>query len=259
MKRISITVVSAAAFFVLGTNVSLADNHEPEEMSTSPVETFQCDYVEGKGPADLQAVIDEWNAWMDDEGQNDYYAAVLTPQFFGERNFDIGWVGAWPDAIAMGAGIEKWINDGSDLGAKFFEVIDCQAHSAFISAQFRAPQPNDDESDDTFVLSFTNCSIKEGRKFEEFRQAQDVWNDYSDENGMPGGTWVWFPVAGETNNDYDFKYIVGTDDYAMYGNNWQKYSEGHWRKSSELFADLVDCDIGRVYDARTIRDITGDD
>ena len=159
----------------------------------------------------------------------------------------------------MGAGLDMWVNDSGDLGAKFFEVIDCHAHSAYVSSQLRAPQPDGDESDNTFVLSFTNCSVKKGKSFDEFLTAQDAWNAYSDDNGLQGGTWIWFPVAGETNNDYDFKYIVGADDYAMYGSNWQKYSDGHWRKSSELFDDLIDCDSARVYDARTIRDITGED
>ena len=58
---------------------------------------------------------------------------------------------------------------------------------------------------------------------------------------------------GEANNDYGFKVVSAQDDYTAMGENWQKYMDGHWQKSSELFDDLVDCDIARTYSGTTLR------
>ena len=37
------------------------------------------------------------------------------------------------------------------------------------------------------------------------------------------------------------------------GANWQKYHDGHWQKSSELFDSIVDCDVSRTYNGTMIR------
>ena len=60
-------------------------------------------------------------------------------------------------------------------------------------------------------------------------------------------------MAGEADNDYGFKLVIAIDDYTQMGANWQKFLDGHWRKSSELFDALADCDIPRIYNAKIIR------
>jgi len=259
MRKTITTVVSASLFLFVGLGTAIAEDEESDEPKARPVETWTCDYIDGKGPADLDAVIAEWNNWMDDNGQTNYFAATLTPQYFGERLFDVGWLGVWADGNAMGAGTDLWVTEGGEIGAKYFEVLDCNSHSSFVSLNVKKPPQNDDESDISFVLNFSNCSIEDDKTFDEFMAAQESWNAYADENGFSSGTWIWFPIAGETNNDYDFKYIVSTADHTTSGANWQLFSEGHWRKSEELFDDLLDCDISRVYDATVVRSVASDD
>jgi hypothetical protein len=112
---------------------------------------------------------------------------------------------------------------------------------------------DDDEGDDDFVLSFSNCSIKEGHDFDEYLAASKEWDQYAKEVGIEGTGWVWFPVAGEADNDYGFKLVIAIDDYTQMGANWQKFLDGHWRKSSELFDEISDCDIPRIYNGKMIR------
>ena len=257
MKRTITTVISA--LMLVGPGTTIAQEEESEGPAAVPVETFTCDYKDGKGPADLDAVIAEWNDWMDDNGQSDYFAATLTPQYFGERPFDVGWIGVWPDGNAMGAGTDLWITEGGEVGAKFFEVLDCTSHSNFVSLKVKSAPQNDDESDNSFVASFSNCSLEEGKTFDEFMAAHNAWNTYADENGFVNSAWVWWPIFGESNNDYDFKYVSGTSDHTTFGANYQLFSDGHWKKRSELFKDLLDCDISRVYDGTTVRSMAGDD
>lgn len=255
MKRILLTVASLS----LLAGAAVADSHEPEKLRFSPVETFTCKYNDGMGRADLDKVNKAWNKWMDDENQDDYFAALITPNYFGEPTFDIGWLGVWRNGNAMGEGDDRWLAKGGKINAQYGEVLTCESHSNFASQNIRAAKPDDDESDMNFVLSFSNCTIKEGKNFEEFMAAQKEWNAYADEHGIMEANWVWWPVFGESNNDYDFKLLGGVDDHVMMGANWQLYSEGHFMKSSELFDELVDCDIARVYNGTTIREMADED
>ena len=260
MKRVLTIVVSTAMCLFVGSGIAFAEHHEESEgPSAVPVETWTCSYNDGKGPSDLKPVIDEWNAWMDGTGQDNYFAAVVTPAYYGEGAFDVGWLGAWIDGHAMGSGTDLWLTQGGDVAAKFNEVLTCETHSGWVSMQLRKPPENDDESDNSFVLSFSNCSFEEGKTFEELTAAQTTWNAYADENGINGGAWMMFQVYGQEDGDYDFKYVTSTDDFTMLGANWQKFSDGHWRKSEELFDDLLDCDVSRIYSATAIREIEMDD
>ena len=259
MKKTITTAISGLMFLSMGLGTAIAQEEESDEPSAVPVETWTCDYRDGSGPADLDAVIAEWNDWMDDNGQTNYFAATLTPYYFGEHLFDVGWLGAWPDGHAMGASNDHWMTEGAEMQAKFFEILDCNSHTSFVSLNVRKPPQNDDESDNSFVLDFSNCSIEDGKTFDDVMTAQGSWNAYAEEIGLVGGAWIWFPIAGETNNDYDFKYIISTPDHTTTGANWQLFSDGHWRKSEELFGDLLDCDISRVYDATAIRTMASDD
>ena len=244
---------------MLSAGLAVADSHEGDKPTFRPIETWTCDFKDGKSMADLDKVNKMWNDWMDEEDQSDYFAAILTPQYYGEWPFDVGWVGVWRNGNAMGTGTDLWLTEGSEIGAAYGEVVTCTSHTNFASQRLRAPKPNDDESDNSFVVSFSNCSIEEGKTYEEFLAAQEAWNAYADEHDIMEGNWVWWPIMGESNNDYDFKYLTGVDDHTQAGANWQLYSEGHYSKSSELFDDILDCDISRMYDARTIREMADED
>ena len=162
--------------------------------------------MRAKHVTDLRAVVEEWNAWMDDTGQTQYSAIVMTPNYYGELAFDVAWLGIWPDGNAMGAGTDHWLTNGREMSAKFSEVINCGAHTNFATVRMRTPPENDDDDDTTFVLSFSDCSVKDGKTFEDYAAAQKEWNAYADEHGIVGGTWAMFPVWGESADaDYDFK------------------------------------------------------
>lgn len=247
------TMVSVSLFFAAGAAVS--DSHESEEPSFRPVEAFACNYNDGKGPADLEKVNAKWNAWMDDEGQDDYFAATMTPHYYGEWPFDVAWIGVWRDGNAMGTGTDMWITEGSELSAAYGEVVSCAAHTNFASQRVQTAPDTGEEGDGAFVVAFSNCSMEEGKKFDEYLAAAKEWDTYAAENGIHESAWVWWPVWGESNNDYDFKSVVAMPDHTTAGANWQAYSEGHFRKSNELFRDLLDCDVSRLYDAKVVREM----
>ena len=256
MKTNKLTAVLAGIALASASGAVLAQDDEPENPTMRVVEGWTCDYNEGKGPADLKKANDAWNKWMDETGQNDYYAAIISPYFFGEQNFDIGWLGVARDGNVFGSGTQRWIDEGGEVGKLFGEAITCKSHTAWVSMTTdpRDGDGNDrDESDNDFVLSISNCSINEGHTFDEFLAASKKWDAYGKENGINTVGWAWFPVAGESNGDYGFKAVSAADDFVKLGANWQKFMEGHWRASEEIFDDITDCDSSRIYVGKTIR------
>ena len=113
----------------------------------------------------------------------------------------------------------------------------------------------DDEEDNNFVLSFADCSIKEDHTFDDYLAATKEWNTYAAEHGFKSAAWVWFPISGVSGYEHDFKIVGGVDDYTTMGGNMQKFLDGHWRKSNEIFDDIVKCDGSRMYDATLIRNM----
>lgn len=256
MNRAILRAVAAGLVVMGSSGGVLADEHESEYSPMRAVETWTCSFKEGKDMDDLEKPNKAWLEWMDGWGQEDYYAAMVTPFFFGERNFDVGWIGVYRDGKAFGIGSDKWVNDSGDLGEMFAEVITCDSHTGWASMNLMSSSQDEsdgDESDNSFVLSFSNCSMKDGHSFEDYLAATKEWEAYAIEHGITERAWVWFPIVGEANNDYGFKIVSAQDDYTAMGENWQMYLDGHWQKSSELFDDLVDCDIARTYSATTLR------
>lgn len=256
MNRTKLAALVAGLAVMGSAAGALADEHEVEYPPLRAVETWTCSFKDGKGMDDLEKPNKAWLEWMDDWGQEDYYAAMLTPFFYGERSFDVGWIGVYRDGKAFGIGNDKWVNDSGKLGELFNEVITCNSHTGWVSMVLMSTdekESDDDESDNTFVLSFSNCSIKDGHTFEEYMAASREWEAYANEHGITERVWAWFPLVGEANNDYTFKVVSAQDDYTAMGETWQQYMDGHWAKSNELFEDLVDCDIARTYSGTTLR------
>jgi hypothetical protein len=258
MKKTMTAVVSTALLMCSGLAVS------EEEAAAGPrwipVETWTCDFNAGKSMADLEPVIDAWSKWADKRGFTDYFASILTPNYYGELPFDIGWLGAWKDGNAMGAGTDAWVNTGGKVSAMFAEVITCDSHSNFVSTMIKPPVSENEEGDKTFVLDFTNCTIRDGQDFEAAMAGLTAWAGHQGANGFQNSTYMMFPVFGETNDDYSFKIVEGHDNHTTFGADYELMSNGgHWQKQEELLSGALKCDSPRVYDARVIREMADDE
>jgi hypothetical protein len=248
-----ILAASAASALVLSMNLAQADSHEKEARRYVPVETFTCNYRAGKGPADLDQVIGNWNQWMDDNGGQDYFALTLTPHYYGENTFDVGWLGSWPSGEAMGRGTDTWLSKGSEIGEQFDEVLECVSHTNFATTEFKSP--GDGPAPDTIVLSFSDCTGPEDPgKWPDLMGGLDGWAQYQAETGYHGATWMMFPAYGGGDFDFDFKMVYGWDNHTEHGQDYQRYGEQEdWEKQGELVGSLMDCDVPRLYDARIRR------
>jgi len=251
MKKKLIAAAAATMVFVSG--VAIAQD-EQEMPSFAPVETYTCNYNEGMGPADLDAATEKWNAWMDDEGQTNYFASTLVPAYYGSETFDFGWLGFYATGSEMGAGTDHWLTEGGEHQANFAAVADCDTHTGFASTEVKTPPDNDDEDDGSFVLTFTDCTITTDGD-EDILGAIGQWAAYATERGYKNGAWVMFPVYGGGGAEYDFKMVNGYGDFSAVGTDWDLYAEGDYVKAGELNPGLYDCDDARVYVGTVRRDM----
>lgn len=231
-----------------GYGTVFADAHMPAQ-SAEPVELYACRYADGKGPADLDAVVKNWNKWADRAKLTDYTAWTLTPFYFGtEQDFDIIWLGVSATAKAMGRAQDAWLESGGKVAAEFESVTPCHAHSNFAALQFKAPPEDADASN--FMLTFSDCDVADGKNFgADVAPALGEWAKYRGEHGSSAGMWVLFPAYGGGGEEFDFKFVTSHDSNETMGADWDQYAADGWKKAEELFEGIVNCDSSRVYQA----------
>ena len=178
MKKKLMLVMTAVLVAMLGTGNAVAQ----DAPVFIPVEIFTCNYNEGKGSADLDVVVDTWNAYMDDAKNDTYAAWTMTKHYASDdQDFDVAWIGASKNGTAMGEGNDHWLANGGEVGAAFGEVINCGMSGLYASRQFKAA-PDDNIPGDG-VLVFSNCSTEEGARYEDVVAATTTWAGILDEAG----------------------------------------------------------------------------
>ena len=251
IKKILASAV-ALPIALLGWTATFAQDEEDKAPHVAPVDTFTCNYNEGKGPADLEEVIGGWNAYMDKQGANDYGAITLTPRYYGEDTFDIGWLGYWTSQEAMGAGMDSYRTSGAKTAKAFSEVLTCQSHSHWATIQAKAP--NEGERD-TGVLMFSDCSLTNDDGWDEFFTSLKQASAYMTEQNYGNGMWLMWPVfGGGGESTFDFKAITHYDNYTDFGKAYQHRANGGGRQAlREIYGGQLECDTTRVYDTKTVR------
>lgn len=255
MKRLLSGTIVAGLVVSSAVGNALAQNEQPAVPPMRPIETWTCNLKEGKQPADLAALNKEWIEWMDEQGGKDYVALFITPFFFDNPSFNVGWIVVYDNGHSFGVSSDQWMTASGDLGEKFDEFITCSGHAAWSSILVNTPDTDSppDPADNRFVMSFTDCALGEGETLQDYFAAMGEWDAFSRAHGIEEAGWLWFPMVGESHADYDFKLVMSQDDYTTMGANWQKVVDGHWRKHNELFGDVVDCEVPRVYNAEMLR------
>lgn len=253
-----ITTALLAIPIVLSGLTNAIAQEEDEPPYVVPVDTFTCSYKDGKGPADMDKATAAWNAWADEKGVDNYAAVVLTPYYYGSDSFDVGWLGFWTSQEAMGAGIDAYLAEGGDAAAGFAKVVDCDSHEHWASIQVKSPP--EDESRDELVLMFTNCTKSDDVEWDALFDKVGKAAAYMEEQGFRNGAYMMWPVfGGEGDPEWDFKWVTTYANYTDFGKAYQHNANGGGRQAmNEIMGEALDCDTARVYNAKTVRDITAE-
>jgi len=257
MKRILIALATGSLVIAAGCSNGVAQDEEEAPDSAVPVEIYACNYNEGMGPADLDAVTAKWNAWADERGLNDYTAWTLTKFYSGpEQEFDYLWLGVSSDAKSLGRAQDDWLATGGAVAAEFEKVGPCDAHGNFAALNFKPP-PEREDPRSNIVLSFSDCNIAHGKNFgDDVAPAIRAWTEYRTGTGSEAGHWVLFPVYGGGGEEFDFKWVVAHQNLEAQGADWDQYNV---ELATELFDGVLDCDSSRVYNATNRRRAMNDE
>lgn len=250
MKKTLFSSVMAGLVFLTGIGTVSAQD---DGMLVIPVELYTCSYNEGKGPDDLDKVVDNWSAWADKQGIDDYAAWTLTPYYFGaEQEFDVIWLGAGKDAVALGKAQDAYLDNNEGIEAQFSEVISCDAHVNFASLNYKAPPKGKTPANS--IMTFSDCSYKEGATFAALGAAMAEWSQHMSDAGSKAGIWHWYPVYGGGNEDFSFKWLEAHENLADLGADYESYGNGGgYVTNGRLFNHLLSCDSSRAYLAQSRR------
>ncbi len=228
--------------------VTLADAHE----SAAPrgfVETFTCQFLEGKSMADLEKAIDKFNRWADENDGDDYGVYILQPDFTSAGiEFDYGWLGGASSAKSYGKLKDEWLKSGGDIAEDFDEVSDCSSHTAFTVINTKAPA--DWENWTSGPTRFSDCKMADGLRVEEATDILRKWGEYQTSQGHTGGHWMFFPHYGEDPKaEYDFKLVMTDASYTELGERVDRFwaDGGANEKARKLAFGRMTCDTPRVY------------
>ena len=226
---------------------------QDDGMLVIPVELFTCNYNDQKGPGDLDKVITKWNKWADKNGVDDYAAWTLTPYYFGaEQEFDVIWLGAGKDAVALGKAQDSYLAEDEGLHAAFNEVLTCDAHVNYASINFKAA-PNE-ETPSNSVLTFSDCTFKEGATFDALGKAMGQWSQHLTDGGSNASVFHWYPVYGGGNEEFSFKWLEAHKNFAEMGADFERYGNGRGFETRRgLLNHLISCDSRRAYLAQNRR------
>jgi len=247
MTGLLITVTAFAA-------TAVASDHE-NGMKVIPVETYACKYNEGKGAEDLEKVITMWTAWADKQNLDNYAAWTLTPYYFGpEQEFDVIWLGAGKDAVALGAAQDMYLAEGGEIAKGFNEVLNCDAHGNFASFNFKAaPEGAPPEK---MVVTFSDCSYNEGATFDALTAAMGKWAQHLNDEDSQAAIFHWYPAFGGGGEKFDFKWLETHENLAALGKDYDNYGTGGgYKVNRELFSELIECDSTRAYIAKSRRHV----
>jgi len=250
MKKILIsTLVSSLVFLVGSGSVSAQD----DGMLVIPVELYTCTYNDRKGPDDLDRVVAKWNDWADTKGVDDYAAWTLTPYYFSpQQEFDVIWMGAGKDAVALGRAQDMYLGDNDGLADDFAEVMSCDSHSNFASINHKAPPEGATPANS--ILTFADCTFDEGSSFSAVGAAMAQWSQHLADEGSTSGIWHWFPAYGGGGEEFDFKWLQAYADLEELGADYDRYGTGGgFVTRGRLMGHLISCDSSRAYLAQSRR------
>ena len=243
--------VAFAAMLVAGL-MPQAASAQGAPATMTPIEFLTCRYADGKGPSDLDTLDAAFNEWMARSEAPPYSAYVLVPRAHGrDVDFDLAWVGAWPNGATMGQSMAHYFTQGAELGPVFDTVMRCDANTQFAVLTLRPAA----EEGRFGPLEVSSCTLRVGAGIDAALAAVIEWVEYFGRSGSSAAHWILFPAYGESSTaTYSFKWASGYPSYEAFGRDYDEfYNGGGVDRFAALLDPLMRCDSPRLYSVRPIR------
>jgi len=243
-RRILIPAVMISCLYALQTQA---------EETPPVVETYTCNYANGKDSKDLEGAISYWNEKMDemnDENLNRYSAWLITP-IHSSLTGDFYWLGASPNFSTWAKGNAAYASNkaGQDADARFQKMSSCTS-AAWMSEAVHVGSPPE-EGDTGSILEAFGCSLHPGKTMSNVRAAEANFVNHAKAAGMEMNIFRFMPMY--TNGQVDLLYFIGHDDVDALAANANKGWNSRDVRTANIFFDMVmDCG-GGLYNAEMIR------
>jgi hypothetical protein len=250
MQGFSSLVVTAAGVCAVAWSAQASAQLPPALIT--PLEVRTCDFVGDKGRADLDRLAADFNGWMLESKAPEYDAYVLFPVVHSaEVDFDLAWVGSWPDGATMGESMAHYFAKGAALGPLFDSVMTCRDNRNFSVVTLRPPANGVGFN----PVEMSTCTLRLGAALDDALARVREWVDYTETLGSTAAHWLLFPALGESSDAaYSFKWGVGYASFAAFGRDYDQLTNGSaLDRYNELLDGSLRCDSPRLYAARTIR------
>lgn len=247
MKKLQAAIIGLC-LLSLGWAPALLAN---ESAKVQPLDLRECNFRDGKNMEDLKKAA---ASFRDYANKNDiaYAAWILTPSYYSGDHFDVGWLGAWTDGVSFGVSLERWNQPGNPVAAELGSVIDCRRrHTMMMSLPINAPT---DAAPGDGQLLLYKCDLEEGKTVPEAYKAHLDLGLANKALGSLAMSWLYFPVAGAGEIDYDYLYAVGFDRYADVGATMEVYfNQGGAVNRAKILGPYASCGIPDGFDAYNVR------
>jgi hypothetical protein len=165
------------------------------------------------------------------------------------EQFDFIFIGVWESGSAMGADMATYLGQQNDASEAWDDAADCGS-LMFASARIQVPEPNEDG---TFLLTISDCNLGKGSSNGQAAGAIGRFNAYRVANGMEVGTFLWYPVAGGGDAEFDFKLVNAFAGPQHWGDYFSWYVDHEaYNVQGQIMDGIVSCDESRIYTGRTI-------
>ena len=220
---------------------AIADDHAP---SIFGIETYACNYNEGKTLEDLLSVSKKWDRFATKNFSMPYQGYVLTPYYRSRENqHEVYWVGMSPNFEAQGTTQDEMRTKGAKLNEEFLEVLDCDMQSQWAAMMVMS---GGDSVPEEGTVSFQSCRMKEGATMEQMMMADAKMNALAEKIGITGGMLRWFPLGGQSSSfTGDYVQVTSNSSLAERGKNYDRaIASGLRQANASIYGELVECQGG---------------
>tara|TARA_R110001599_G_scaffold244233_1_gene444181 strand:+ start:12580 stop:13326 length:747 start_codon:yes stop_codon:yes gene_type:complete len=240
----------AMALLVLSLGWQSAALAAETAANANPVDFRACNFRDGKDELDLAPLLVKFRNYANQKDVG-YAAWILKPEFHSSAEFDIGWLGSWPDGIAYGTSMERWKKEGKALAAEFNSVVDCSArHELAMALPINAPDGTPEDG----ILLFYACNLNEGKSLKDAYKAQLEFGLTMKANGSLSVSWMYTPAAGAGPDAPDYYHVVGFYRYSDLGDTMELFvNRGGVELRKKIVGPVASCQNPNIYDALSVR------
>jgi len=250
-------IARCSYLFLFLTVASLAQAEELRSTGIFPIETYGCNYADGKGLDDLLSVATKWDKWADKNYSAPYDAWVLSPFYFNDQTqADSIWVGTAENFHQLGKTQDDWVSKGAAMQARFDSVSPCGNHALWGGRVVKEQSQITKEG----LVAFQMCELGADANAADVAAADVQWAAYLESAGISDGLHYWYPGSGvSSDREWDFLSVQISSNFASWGSAIDTaVNGGGMMQFGAVYGNLMSCKNAGVWTYQQVRQSIAD-